>query len=76
MPIAHRMQLLAPEVRFRATFDQLPYCNANATTTPWLFPYKTADMPHPYYQYPCLSYDDREVVYPADEVCVPARVSS
>ena len=48
--------------------DELPYCNAAAGDQPWLFPYKTPQMSAPYYQSPCLSFDNKEVVYPADEV--------
>ncbi len=34
----------------------------------WNYPYKTRTMNRPYYQAPCVNFDEKEVVYPADEV--------
>jgi hypothetical protein len=47
-----------------------PYpCPYNATRCRWNYPYKTPTMQKGYYQAPCLNFDEKEVVYPADEVC-------
>jgi hypothetical protein len=59
-------QLLAPEMAYRSAFPDLPYCNASSEGAPST--YQTRDMQRPYYQAPCVNFDEKEVVYPAEEV--------
>ncbi len=57
------LQLQAPNVTYRAAFDDLPYCNQTSLTNL----YKTPNMDYAYYQGPCVNYDEKQVVYPPDE---------
>jgi hypothetical protein len=52
----------------RRSFADLPYCNMAAAESPWLYKYQGPAMERPYYQGPCVNFNEKEVVYPPDEV--------
>ena len=56
-------QLQAPNLTYRFPFGELPYCNQTSLTNL----YQTPQMEYAYYQGPCVSLDEKQVVYPPDE---------